>query len=115
MSEKHTGEPPVGDDDPGNAAKPRFSQLLPAVLQSVVQSPDSYAPGSIRVSTDAELAAVHGLIADFPEMSKLPHDAIVDAAASFVSDARDAERNLLREAGVPLDWRQDRDDLMEGT
>lgn len=115
MSEKHTGESPAGDDEPGNAAKPHFSQPLPTVLQSVVQSPDSYAPGAIRSETDAERGAVAALIADFPEMSKLPHDAIVDAAASYVSDARDAERRQLHEAGVPLDWRQDRDDLMEGT
>jgi hypothetical protein len=69
-----------------------------------------YSPGRIRHETDGELAAVTGLIHDFPEYAKLPHDAIIDAAAGFRTEERYEELARLKEAGVPQDWRPGGDD-----
>ena len=91
---------------------------LPAVRRNgalaLATPPADYSPGRIRHESDGELDAVLALTHDFPEYAKLPHDAIVDAAACFRTDDEHEERARLREAGA-LDWRQPGDDLMEGT
>lgn len=138
--EEGTGE----HDGPDLSSKPHFSEVpaapnpevlilaagygaCPALALAVARKvdrdicalvpatpPDLYSPGAIRSSSDGELAAVGALVRDFPEMAKLPHDAIVDAAACYVPREREEELRSLYEAGVPLDW-QPGDDLVEGT
>lgn len=82
---------------------------LPAVRKpqtlTTSAAPAGYSPGRIRHETDGELAAVTSLVHDFPEYAKLPHDAIIDAAATFLTDAEREERRRLAEAGVPEGWR----------
>jgi hypothetical protein len=68
---------------------------------------EGYLPGRIRNESDAELAAVRGLVRDFPEYGRLPHDAIVDAASTYRTEERREELACLAAEGVPLDWRRD--------
>lgn len=75
--------------------------------------PADYAAGRIRHETDGELTAVQAYTHDFPELAKLPHDAIIDAASTFLTDAEREERAQLRAAGVPGGWRRP-DDGGEG-
>lgn len=87
---------------------------LPAVRKSptlaAIPAAGDYAAGRIRHETDGELAAVQALTHDFPEYAKLPHDAIVDAAAGFLTDEQHEERAQLRAAGVPGGWRRPDDE-----
>lgn len=93
--------------------------MLPALRQSTIPTPATpspdYAPGRIRHQSDGELDAVLALTHDFPEYAKLPHDAIIDAAAGFRTDDRYEEIARLREAGVPADWRASGDEEWEGS
>ena len=87
---------------------------LPAVRKpqtlTTSAAPAGYSPGRIRHESDGELAAVTGLIHDFPEYAKLPHDAIIDAAAGFRTEERYEELARLKEAGVPAGWTPSGDD-----
>ena len=82
---------------------------LPAIrrqgVPALAPKPADYSPGRIRHESDGELAAVQALTADFPEYAKLPHDAVVDMAATFLTDEEHEERAQLRAAGVPGGWR----------
>jgi hypothetical protein len=88
--------------DPAKAPATPYRQPAP-IPTSTDQSGDSYHPGRIRHESDREMSAILAYTAAFPELAKLPHDAIVDAAGTFRTDARREEREYLREIGA-LDW-----------